>query len=115
MFLSHLCTCKLLKSVDLSFNTFEIRSIRNLFTECSKIEEAGLVNVHHNEEFEENLIEIIKTKFEEENFSPLKRIELRTQNSNEKSQLIRIFKSAWLKNNLKLIYLSRNVIEIKII
>ena len=104
-------SCKQLKYIDLSYNSFEFFSIECLFTECVKIEEAYLIN---NEDSYMNWTELTRMKFEEPNIVPLKHFELKLVDRNEKNNIINFFKSKWQNNFVKTICMPKNIIEIKI-
>jgi hypothetical protein len=77
--------------------------IRVLFSECTKIEEAFLV-VSANEDYESEScwLDIIKTKFEEVNSTPLKQLELRLIDNDNRLGIKRVFQSRWQKNLIKI-------------
>lgn len=99
----------------MSYNSFSKDSIQNLFFECLKIEEARLVNHEYDEEDSFNpWSTIVKIKFSEENSAPLKQLELKVKDQNERSNLKSCFKSEWQKNFVKVCYKSQNILELKV-
>lgn len=104
-------SCKQLKYIDLSYNSFEFYSVECLFTECLKIEEAYLIN---NENTYMNWTELARLKFEETNSAPLKHFEIKLIECKEKNSITNFFKGKWQNNFVKTIYMPQNIIEIKV-
>ena len=104
-------TCKQLKQIDLSYNSFEFFSIECLFAECVRIEEACLIN---NDTSYMNWEELTRMKFEESNSVPLKRLEIKLTDVKEKNNIRNFFKNKWQKNFVKTISMLKNIIEIKV-
>ncbi len=120
VYFSGLTSCNHLKSIDLSYNSFDLNLIKLLFNECLKIEEAFLIN--HDIDNQSNLgnyscwRDIISFKFDEQfGTAPLRRLELRLNFQNEKYDIKNLFKKKWSKSSLKIKQYSKNIIEFLII
>jgi hypothetical protein len=118
----HLGTnCKQLISIDFSYNSFQTKSIKYLFNECLKLDEAFLINNNKNEatssdfcQPSEDWLDVISVKFEDNNSQlPLKRLELKLTNNqySEKNELKNLFRKKWHKSLIKIFHHSSNVIE----
>jgi hypothetical protein len=118
--LSGLTSCNQLKSIDLSYNSFDLNLIKLLFSECLKLEEAFLINNvgddHSNLGHDLNWRDVISFKFDEQvTITPLRRLELKLNFQNEKYEIKSFFKKKWNKSSLKIKQYSKNVIEILVI
>lgn len=122
LFSSHLCTCKNLKHVDLSYNSFDKNSILELFNQCLKIESAQLVV---NDQYEANVnvknaseslcwFDLIKMKLNQVNSVPFKCIELKIDDQLECSRIKSFFKNEYQKTFVNFFYHTKNVFEIRI-
>ena len=107
IYFSGLTSCNQLKSIDLSYNSFDLNLIKILFSECLKIEEAYLIN--HDSDNQSNLgsdsclRDIISFKFDEQsNTVPLRHLEIRLNFQNEKYEIKNFFKKKWNKSSLKI-------------
>ena len=98
-----------MKFIDLSYNSFEKNFIKLLFSECTSIEKAFLINSNNMQE-DGSWYDIIGLKFDEVNV-PLKHLEIKVADQNEKCEIKNLFYKKWHKNSIKLNYHSKNIIE----
>ena len=110
---SHLCTCKKLKTLDLSYNSFSIDSITNLFNDCLKIEKAMLVN-ENNEIEDSSWSDVIRNKFTESSSVPLKHLELKINDPLARTEIKNCFKNEWQNKFVKILYHSITTFEIRV-
>ena len=117
IYFSGLTSCNQLKSIDLSYNSFDLNLIKILFSECLKIEEAYLINNYNdNLGSDSSLRDIISFKFDEQsNAVPLRHLEIKINFQNEKYEIKNFFKKKWNKSSLKIKQYTKNVIEILVI
>ena len=102
--------CKQLKSLDLSYNSFDAESIKYLYSECVKLEETMLIN-NNSETSQMVWSEILAVKFEGSNTQALKHLELKLSSlSSDKLEIKSLFRKKWHKN-LKIVYYSLNIME----
>ncbi len=110
---SHLCSCKKLKTLDISYNSFNNESISNLFNECNKIETALLIN-ENNELQDIHWSDIIRNKFIETSSVLLKHINLKFNDPIARNKIKNCFINEWQKKFVKILYHSVTTFEIRV-
>jgi hypothetical protein len=107
--------CKQLKCIDLSYNSFEIYSIRELFGECQRLEEAHLVNDNKLEDYESNWLEPVRFKFEQIGNVPFNCLELKLNSLEDKNDIFGVFTKKWQTNSIKIYHYSKYNVKFKVI
>jgi len=66
------------------------------------------------QDFGTTWFDIVKAKFNETNSVPLRHIELKVEDKNERNKIKACFRSEWQKSFIKNVYFSKNVFEIRV-